>query len=616
MNKFNRRTLIFVFFFLLLNVSFTLAQSTSIKLNVDATETPRNILHVRETMRVSPGPLTLFYPKWIPGEHTPTGTLNDMVNLRLRAGGKELAWRRDDVEMFAFHCEIPPGADEIEISFDDALQPGTLMSTQLGRIKWNRVLLYPQTITSDDLTFAVSLKMPSGWKYATALPVSRESGDSVDFADVSLTRLIDSPAIIGAHFRKIQLSDGPVSHEIDMVGETDESLAATPETIAGWKNIVREANLLFGAHHYGSYRFLLTLSTIGSDEGLEHHESSEDGAGESALGDEDQLVELADLLSHEYTHSWNGKYRRPKRLATASFEQPMHGDLLWVYEGLTQYLGFVLPTRGKLWTPEIFRETVAVTAADMDHQSGRNWRPLVDTARAVQLTYDGSATWMNARRGADYYDEGMLMWMEADVLIRTRSRGKLSLDDFCRKFYGRPDTGPVVNPYELDDVVETLNSVLPYDWRGFINKRVYRIAARAPLGGITGGGWKLVYNDEPNVRIEGDERLRDYIGLAYSIGCELDSYGRVTDIVPGMSASLAGLAPGMGIVSVNGTDFSAEVMHEALKAAKKTAAPIELKIQDRGAEKTISLNYHGGIRYPHLVRAAGPDVLLDIIKSH
>jgi len=429
--------------------------------------------------------------------------------------------------------------------------------------------------------------------------------------------MVDSPAIIGRYFKKMQLSDGPVSHEMDMVGDTEESLNANAETIAGWKNLVREENLLFGAHHYDSYRFLLTLSSIGQDEGLEHHESSEDGAGEDALSDSDQLIELADLLSHEYAHSWNGKYRRPKRLATASFEQPMQGDLLWVYEGLTQYLGFVLPARSKLWTPEIFRETVAVTAADMDSQSGRKWRPLVDTARAVQFTYDGSGTWMNARRGADYYDEGMLIWLEADVLIRTRSKGQLSLDDFCRKFYGGRDTGPVVNPYELDDVVETLSGVLPYDWRGFFNKRVYQVALRAPVGGITGGGWKLVYDNTPNARTEGDERLRDYTNLSYSIGCQVDSYGTIYDINPGMSAALAGLAPGMRIVSVNDTEFSGEALREAITAAEKVSSPITMVVEDRGVKKNYSLNYHKGNRYPHLARdTTKADILFKIVKSH
>jgi predicted metalloprotease with PDZ domain len=618
MNLTNPRKLVFLVSLFILNVSFAAAQNPAqIKLDIDAGETPRNILHVRETMRVKPGPLTLFYPKWIPGEHTPTGTLNDMVNLFIKAGGKPLAWQRDDVEMFAFHCEIPPDVSEIEISFDDALQPGTLMSAQLGRIKWNRLFLYPRGVPSDDLRVSAAIKLPADWKCATALAVAREAGGSVYFKDVSLTRLVDSPAMIGLNFKKVRLSTGAVPHEMDIAGDTEEALEASPETIAGWKNLVREANLLFGARHYNSYHFLLTLSYIGEDEGLEHHESSEDGAGEEALTDQDRLIELADLLSHEYAHSWNGKYRRPAGLATADFEQPMRGDLLWVYEGLTQYLGFVLPSRSKLWTPEIFRETVAVTAAGMDGQSGRKWRPLVDTARAVQFTYDAPGAWMSARRAADYYDEGMLIWLEADVLIREKSKGRLSLDDFCRRFHGGRSTGPMVKPYDLDEVIETLNAVLPYDWREFFNRRVYAVNARAPLGGITGGGWKLIYDETPNARTAGDERLGEYSDLTYSIGCMVDKNGGVFDVDPDLSAGKAGLAPGMKIVSVNGADFSGEVLYEAITAAKTGSSPITLVAENGGFMDTYSLNYHGGRRYPHLARdTARPDILSAIIRPH
>jgi len=615
MNKFNRKIILLLSLFFL-NVSFIAAQtSVPIKLNIDATEAARNILHVSEKIPVKPGKFRLFYPKWIPGEHSPTGTLNDMVNLSLSANGKTLAWTRDDVEMFAFECEIPAGVNELEISFDDVSQPATIASAQLARIKWNRLLLYPRGVPSDNIQITASLKMPAGWKFATALPIARETAATADFKPVSLTTLVDSPAIIGKFFAKIQLTGGGVLHEMDIAADNEKALTAKFETLAGWKELVRQANIMFGARHYNSYRFLLTLSDAGGDEGLEHHESSEDGVGEKALSDQYGLLDLADLLGHEYAHSWNGKYRRPAGLATPDFEQPMRGELLWVYEGLTEYLGKILPARSGLWTPEMFRESVAANAADMDNQQGRHWRPLVDTARAVQFTYSGGRAWRNARRGADYYSEGMLIWLEADILIRQKSGGKLSLDDFCRKFHGGQNSAPAVKPYGLNEIIATLDQVAPYDWRRFFNERVYAVNRHAPMGGITNGGWKLVFDEKPNMQIEMGEKLHGFTSLFYSIGILLVKDGEIRDVQPELPAAKAGLAPGMTIKTVGGQAFSADVMRQAIADAKNNPAPIVLTVDNGGFTQTYSLNYHGGMLYPHLVREAGKtDLLSDVVR--
>ncbi|HEU5235925.1 MAG TPA: hypothetical protein VFU37_02220, partial [Pyrinomonadaceae bacterium] len=392
----------------LLHVCAIAAHGQNIRMNVDATEAPHNVLHTRLIIPVKPGPLSLFYPKWIPGEHSPTGPLNNMVSLHLTANGKPIPWARDQVEMFAFHCVVPPGASELEVAFDDVSQPGTTMSARLARVKWNRVLVYPRGVNSDAIHVETSIKLPNGWKFATALPVARERRNEVDFKEVSLTELVDSPLITGANFRKITLESTPL-HEMDIAADSPAALEAKPETLRGWQNLVKEAAALYGGRHYRVYHFLLTLSDIGGSEGLEHHESSEDGVGEKALSDTAQLIDLGDLLGHEYTHSWNGKYRRPADLTTPDFEQPMHGDLLWVYEGLTEYLGKVLAARSGLWSAENFHEAVADVAAEMDSQSGRSWRPLVDTATAVQFTYSSPRAWMNARRRVNYYFEGLLL---------------------------------------------------------------------------------------------------------------------------------------------------------------------------------------------------------------
>ena len=592
-----------------------LAQTT-MTLSVDATDAARNIVHSKLTIPVRPGPLTLFYPKWIPGEHSPTGPINDLIGLKLRAGGKPISWQRDDVEMFAFHCEIPAGVTTLDVAFDDASQPETTASAKLARIKWNRLLVYPQGMSSDAISVKAALKLPAGWQFASALTIAGDGKDELQFKEVSLTELVDSPAIIGANFRKLPLTSSGIMNEIDIVADTPQALELKPETLTGLRAIVQEAHALFGARHYRSYKFLVTLSDHGGSEGLEHHESSEDGVGERGFSDELELLDFAELIGHEYAHSWNGKYRRPSGLATPDFEQPMRAELLWVYEGLTQYLGKVLPARSGLWTAEDFREAMAAVAAELENQSGRQWRPLVDTAVNVQFGYPSPRAWMNYRRRVDYYDEGSLIWLEADVLIRTRSNGKLSLDDFCRRFHGGQDTAPMVKPYTFDDVVNTLNEVTPYDWRSFLNARVNAINPHAPITGITNGGWKLVYTDKPNTEIRIADHTRKSADFSFSLGMLLKEDGSVMDVNPDLVAFKSGLAPGMKIVSVNGRAWSIELLHEALASAKTSNTPIVLGVENGSFNETYKLDYHGGERYPHLERDdSKPDFLSAVIKS-
>ena len=589
------------FLFLVL-CAVSAAAQVNIRLNVDASEAFRNIVHVKESLDVRGGDIDLFYPKWIPGEHSPTGTINDIVNFFVTADGKPLEWRRDDVEMFAFHVTVPAGTRQIDVTFDDASQPGTVDTANLARIKWNRLLVYPRGVNSDNITVTASLRVPPGWQYATALTENRNTGDTISFNGTNLTEFIDSPAIIGKYFAKVPLSTDPVPVEMDIAGETADSIKYTPETLTWWKNLVVQANSAFGAHHYRKYRFLLTVSDEGGDEGLEHHESSEDGVGENALSDRLEMLDLGDLLSHEYTHSWNGKYRRPASLTTPDFEQPMRGDLLWVYEGLTQYLGHVFPARSGVWTPEMFRDVFADTYAGMNLQSGRKWRPLVDTAVAVQYTYPSPRPWMNARRRVDYYDEGSLIWLDADVLIRQKSNGKLSLDDFLHKFHGGQSGVPAVVMYSLDDIVQALNSVVPYDWKQFFVDRVYKVAPTAPIGGIENGGWKLVYNDTPNLQMQVDERSRSFINEMYSIGLNVDNAGEIHDVNPDLAAAKAGLAPGMKITKVNDNDFSLDVLRNAVFATKGNSNGFTVTAENGKDSSTYKIAYSGGEKFPHLVR--------------
>jgi predicted metalloprotease with PDZ domain len=591
-----------------------------IRLFVDATEAPRKLFHARMTIPARPGPLTLLYPKWIPGEHGPTGPIVNVAGQWFKAGGRDIAWKRDSADMFTYHLDVPAGVTEIEASLD-FLSPvatdgfsGTASATaQLTVISWNQLLLYPAGAKSDDLRYTASLKLPAGWKYATSLPVAKTSGTDTDFQTVSLTTLVDSPLLAGAFLRREELAP---NHYLNIGADSAAALEMTSEQLAAFKKLVSEARALWGAEHYKQYNFLYTLSDYVAHFGLEHHESSDDRMPERSITDPLLNILAAGLLPHEMTHSWNGKYRRPAGLATPDYQQPMLGDLLWVYEGLTNYVGEVLTARSGLWGPEIAREHLAFVAGFLDHRPGRQWRPLLDTAVAAQLLYEAPNEWASWRRSTDYYDEGTLIWLEADALIRKQTGGRRSLDDFCRRFGGAPSTGPMVKTYTIEEIISTLNDVVPYDWRAFLHARIDLTGpATAPLGGITGGGWKLVYNDMPNEYLRANDLGSKSATFIYSVGLDLKDDGTVRDIVNGMAADKAGIAPGMKIIAVNGRRWSSLLMHVALQDAKRTHTPVELITENGEFYKTYSLAFYEGDIQPHLERdESKPDVLSEIFK--
>jgi len=601
---------------------FATSPARPVVLDVDAREAPRRILHARERIPAAPGPLTLLYPKWVPGEHMPSGPIEGLAGLRFTAGGKELPWRRDDVDMWAFHVEVPAGADSVEVSLD-SLQPsgegrfsaGVSSTDALTVVSWNQVLLYPKGTKSDDPTVRASLKLPPGWKFGTALPVASESSDGIAFAPVSLTTLVDSPVIAGSHFRTIDLGGGSVPHRICAASDGDAALQAPPPLVEGFRALVAETGALFGARHYRSYSFLVTLSDHATSFGLEHHESSDDRMKERAWVDEDRRRLFAGLLPHEMTHSWNGKYRRPVGLATGDFDTPMKGELLWVYEGLTDYLGHILTARSGLWTPEEYREFLALTAAEMEAHKGRTWRPLEDTAVAAQFLYAAPPEWTAWRRSVDFYPEGDLLWLEADALIQRESHGRRSLDDFCRLFLGGESGPPKVVPYTFDDLVAALGKILPYDWRGFWTKRLDEAEKAAPLGGIEAAGWKLSTTDRRPVTVRSWESVSQGVDARASLGFLVMKDGTVPDVFPGSPGEKAGLAPGMRIVAVNSRRFSDDRLRDAIRETE-AGRPIELIAENAEAFRVFRLEYTGGERYPALERIPGaPDLLSDIIRA-
>ena len=599
------------------------SQPAPITLDVDAADSPRKLLRARLDIPTKPGPLTLVYPKWIPGEHAPVGPITDLVGVKMRAAGQTVPWQRDPEEMYAFHVEVPAGAGSLEVSLEYLFPPeearfsaGASATAQLVDLNWNQILLYPKGPKASELQFKASLRLPKGWRFGTALPLAKQSGQELRFSPVSLETLVDSPLVAGTCFRTIDLSPGgQPAHELHVVADGAAALEMKPEDVRHFSHLVAEANALFGAHHYRGYHFLLTLSDHVAHFGLEHHESSDNRLAERFLIDEDERKLSATLLPHEMVHSWNGKYRRPADLATPDYQQPMKTELLWVYEGLTSYLGNVLATRSGLRTNATYRQALALAAAKLDHEPGRNWRSLADTTIAAQLVYNARPEGFALRRGTDFYPEGELLWLEADVLIRQQSHGRRSLDDFCKKFFGVPNTQPKVVTYSLSDLLATLNEVAPYDWRRFFQDRVYATTPHPPLGGIQAGGWRLVYNDKPSDLLKTSESVRKFTDLRYSLGIEIKEGGAIADVVPGSPADKAGLAPSMKLVAVNGRRWTKEILCAAIQSAKTNAAPIELLAENQDFFKTCPVRYRDGEKYPDLERdETKPDLLSEILR--
>ncbi len=601
----------------------SMACAQEIRVQLDATDAPQRMFHVRLTIPAKPGPMTLLYPEWIPGEHGPTGPIADLTGLKITAGGQAIPWTRDSVNMYAFHITVPAGATALDVVFDQISPPdasgfssGASATSELAVLSWNQFVLYPEGTPADQLRLQANLRVPDSWRYGTALPIAHESGNDIEFQPSSLTTLIDSPVSTGKHYRTVELGrDGSIVHYLHLAGDSDRAVDITPEQIQHYKNLVNETGALFGSRHYRSYHFLYTLSDHVASFGLEHHESSDDRVRERGLLDEAALKSNADLLPHEFVHSWNGKYRRPAGLATGDYSSPMKGELLWVYEGLTQYLGEILTPRTGLFSAEEFREKLAMTAAALDRKSGRKWRPLEDTAIAAQLLYDAREDYAEYRRSVDYYDEGTLIWLDADVTIRRLSNGKKSLNDFCRLFHGGPGGAPALKPYTFDDVVAALNSIHAYDWASFLNERVRAVEPRAPLGGIENGGWRLVYNATPSGIWHDFEEERRNLDFSYSIGMVVKEDGTVQDVAYGGPAQKAGIAPTSKVMAVDNRAFTPTVLREAVQRTAKDAQYLDFLIKSGEYYSVHRVEYHGGEKYPHLERdQSKADVLSKIIE--
>jgi len=586
-----------------------------IALSVDATDNTRGIFRMSETIPVATaGPLTLLYPKWLPGHHSDSGLVSQLAGLVVKAGGRVLPWRRDPVDVFAFHVDVPEGTSSVVAEFQylsptDVTQGRIVMSPAMLNLEWNAVVLYPAGFYARRIPVEATVKYPEGWKAATALEVASEDGATVHYKQVPLDVLVDSPVFAGANVRVETLAPGV---RLDIVADQPEQLAATDEQIQFHRNLVTQAVKLFGAQHYNHYDLLLAISERQSSIGLEHHRSSENGVGLGYFTEWKDTVTGRSLLPHEYTHSWNGKYRRGADLWTPDYRTPMQGSLLWVYEGQTQFWGEVLAARSGLISHDEALGSLASIAAILDNAAGRKWRPLVDTTDDPVIAQRRPKGWRNWQRSEDYYNEGLLIWLDADSLLRELSHGAHSMDDFARAFFGVNDRDWGELTYTFDDVVHTLNAVQPYDWAGFLHTRVDQVNEHAPLAGFTRGGYRLVYTDTPTDWAKSQEKARKLTDLSYSIGLTLGKEGEITGVAWDSPAFNAGLTVSTKLIAVNGHALETDRLKAAIKAKK---SPLSLLVRTGDIYRTVELKYDGGLRYPKLEKIGAGPASLDALLA-
>jgi len=593
----------------------------TIQLRVDASDSAQGIFRVHEVVPVHARQLTLLYPKWIPGNHSPSGPIDMLAGLTITADGRTLPWKRDEYDVYAFHVAVPRGTSALTVDFQ--YLSGRFASQDIemtGRmldLEWNEVSLYPAGHYSRDITVAPSVTLPHGWQFGTALETRSRSGDTTTFKPVTYNTLVDSPLYAGLYFERVDLDPGAaVPVHLDVFADAPKDLRMTPLQLQVHRNLVTQATRLFGSHHYDHYDFLYSLSDQLSGNGLEHHQSSEDGTRANYFTDWDDTAPGRDLLAHEYTHSWNGKFRRPADLWTPNFNVPMGDSLLWVYEGQTQYWGFVLTARAGMWSPQQFRDALALVAATYQrNRPGFEWRTLEDTTNDPTAAHRAPLPYRSWQMSEEYYSAGQLLWLEVDAKIRSLTGDRESLDTFAQRFFGVGNGSFVTRTYTFDDLVAALNGVVKYRRADFLRQRLQD--HRPPLAGLAASGWKLIYNGEESryeKEYDATAPSRHMVSFAFSIGLSLTKTGEINDVRWNGPTFKAGISTGATVVAVDGEPYSAAAMAGAIARAAHTREPIELLLKYQGGYRTVPVAYYDGPQYPHLVRIAGtPDYLDEII---
>jgi len=594
-----------------------------ITLDVDATDLNRRIFRVRETIPVeATGPMTLFFPQWLPGEHGPTGPIAQLAGLIITADGQRVEWTRDTLQPFAFHIVVPAGATQIVAEFQHLSptapnQGRVTMTAEMLNVQWEKMLLYPAGRYHRNITTQASVKLPDGWSMGSALETQGTAGATTTFKPVTLDVLIDSPIFAGAHYRQIDLDPGGRSPvRINIVADAAANIAPTDEQIGILRSLVQQADRLFGARHFDRYDFLMAMTDRLGGIGLEHHRSSENSVDPGFFTDWSSKLGDRDLLAHEYTHSWNGKWRRPADQNVPNYNIPLQDSLMWVYEGQTQFWGNVLSARSGMVTRQQALDALAMTAASYDATIGREWRAMQDTTNDPIISQRQPKGWLSWQRDEDYYVEGALIWLDADTLIREKTNGRKSLDDFARAFFGKNDGEFDEAPYTFEDVVSALNGVVEHNWASFLRTRLDGHGPGAPLDGLERGGYRLIYTDTPSDYQKTLYAEYERSNFWYSLGLQTDNSSKINGVLWEGPAFKAQLAVGMQIIAVNGDAASPNRLGAAITAAKDTTTPISLIVKDGERYRTVEIPYHGGLRYPHLERIAGtPDRLGDLYTA-
>ena len=595
-----------------------------IRYEADVTDHDRRIISVRQTIPVpAAGPLTLLYPEYLPGNHADTGPIQLLAGLTVTTpDGRRLEWLRDTLQPHAFHLDVPVGVSEINVAFQWLTQPDggpwrVVQTPDMTNMQWEKAVLYPAGYASTGIMIEPSIQLPEGWGYGVALETVANEGGLTRFAPVSLYTFVDSPMFAGRHYRRFELdAEGPSPVYLSLVADEAAQLEPAEGFIDKYRQLVVQADRLFGARPFDRYEFLVAATSALGGIGLEHHRSSENTVPTDFFTRGTGSLGARQLLPHEYVHSWNGKYMRPADELTANYNVPTQNTLLWVYEGLTSYWGEVLAARAGLVSKEEALAGLAGHASFYETQPGRQWRALQDTNNHNLLGYRVPGQWPSwMRTTSDYYDEALLVWLDADTLIREATDGRRSLDDFARRFFGRLDGEAQARGYTFEEVVEALNAVHPMDWSGWLRARLDAVGpdAEAPLGGIERGGYRLVYVEEPNA-IEKAVNPGWANDFQDTLGFSLTSANRITGVRWGSPAFEQGLGVGWDLIAVNDSAPSAEALRDAITAAKGGTEPIRLVVRNGDRVRTIPFAWHEGLRYPRLERVAGtPDRLGDIL---
>jgi predicted metalloprotease with PDZ domain len=593
-----------------------------ISLYVDASDSARKLFHSELAIPVHSGPLTLVYPRWgIPTYEFPAALLNNIVRLKMSGNGQALEWKRDLVDKFSFHVVVPSNVEVLNVAMD-VIAPANrsdlnAATAQLFVLDWYTLVLYPQGAVADQTVIAARLKLPAGWKDACAIAPIRTVEGVIEFPPMSLTTLVDSPVLSGRNLKTVELrmpSAPPVF--VDIAAETPEAAELPLEWQDRLRRLIAETGALFGGYPYQQYHFLIALSDEVGNDGLEHRESSDLRMSLLSFSNEANRLAYGYLLPHEYVHSWNGKYRIPAGIVRRNFQEPQTTELLWVYEGLTRYLNWVLAARSGILSPQEASDYVALLAAQTAHRSGREWRSLQDTAVSTNMMIEAADQWQSLRRGADYYDESLFIWLEADIIIRRTTQGKRSLDDFCRAFFASPRNSRNIKPYTFDDLVQVVNSIAPYDWKAFFEKRLNATGLDiAPLDGLFASGWNLAYRGIPGSVQTARDEIHHTVEERFSLGLLLQEDGTIIDVVRDSAAWNAGLAPDMKVLTVNQRPWSPQALRDAIVADTASTSPLSLSVRNGSQTFWTNVDDHRGARYPQLERNTAQDLMRDILKS-